>query len=478
MKVLFEGARLITGDNFKPIEQSAFIVEGDRFIAVGRKGEIHVPEGTQRVDLTGKTVMPAMIELHTHLGWWKGTSHGAQNYTRENIHDQLDRFAYCGFSAVLDLGVTIAGNLIYELRDEAPRPGRPLMMTAGHGIVPLDSGPFAPMNKGLHQVATEEQAREAVRKLADRGVRIVKFWSGSRFGKAGMSPSFYRALIDEAHKHNQRTVVDDMEWLPIPGHESDPKDLIRAGVDGFAHATLWKDRVPDDELVTMLAARPHFFLITTLLWMMRSGHRPRLLDEPLFEDLYPFAERDRASECISRGKMMELAVGAQTNPCPCHEDQLAALHSPDDLPAILAREHAMITRTRLSIARLKAAGLRIGLGSDCGGGLPFQGITSHMELENQVAAGLTPMEAIIGATRTGAEILGLNAGMVARGKSADFIVLDANPLDDIANTRWISSVFIRGVKVERDSLKKKSGWTLDAAATVHELERRVQKQLA
>ena len=112
-------------------------------------------------------------------------------------------------------------------------------------------------------------------------------------------------------------------------------------------------------------------------------------------------------------------------------------------------------RLARGIARLNAAGVRIGAGTDGGGqtGDQFVGWTMHTELENMVAAGMTPAEVLVAATRTSAEILGLDdLGMVAPGKSADFVVLDANPLDDITNTRRIADVYLRGRKVDRRSL--------------------------
>jgi imidazolonepropionase-like amidohydrolase len=98
-----------------------------------------------------------------------------------------------------------------------------------------------------------------------------------------------------------------------------------------------------------------------------------------------------------------------------------------------------------NLAKLNAAGVRIVMGTD--GNRPWG---PHEEMEDMVLAGMTPMQVIIAATRNGAEFLGLaDAGTLAAGKSADVIVLDANPLDDITNTRRISSVILRGVTVDR-----------------------------
>jgi imidazolonepropionase-like amidohydrolase len=118
-----------------------------------------------------------------------------------------------------------------------------------------------------------------------------------------------------------------------------------------------------------------------------------------------------------------------------------------------------------NVATLNAAGVTLGLGTDTGGvtGGGYFGLASQIELELLVKAGLTPAQAIVAATRTSAAILGLDQlGTIAAGKSADFIVLDANPLDAIANTRKISAVYLRGAELNRAALRAK--WTMPATA--------------
>src|SRR2546427_12949375 len=129
-QTLFEGARLITGDG-GVIENSAFLVTGNRISQVGRKGEVPLPSGGTRVDLTGKTVMPALVDAHVHMGYRKGLDFSTNNYTRENLSDILDRFAYYGVGAILEAG-TARSDLPYELRRNPP--GGALYLTAGRGF--------------------------------------------------------------------------------------------------------------------------------------------------------------------------------------------------------------------------------------------------------------------------------------------------------------------------------------------------------
>ena len=114
---LFEGARLIDGSGGAPIEDSAFLVVNNRFTEVGRRGNIRVPPGAKRVDLSGKTVIPGLVDGHSHIGYMKNLTSGAQNYTRDNILDHMRRFAYFGVAASQSMG-TDFGELPFQLRDE------------------------------------------------------------------------------------------------------------------------------------------------------------------------------------------------------------------------------------------------------------------------------------------------------------------------------------------------------------------------
>ena len=422
---VFEGARLIVGDGSAPIENAVFLVQNNRFTGIGAKGRLQTPAGAHRVDLSGKTVMPALVDDHVHLGYRKGLSFTADNYTRENLLDTLDRFAYYGVAAVLEAG-TGRGELPFLVRNEVRPIDTPATryLTAGRGFAMPNAGPGVPMRDAAYGVTTEAEARRDVRELAARKPDLIKIWVDDRNGTVEkLKPDLYRAIIDEAHRHHVR-VMAHISAL------DDAKDLVRAGVDGFGHVV--RDRDIDEELLAMLRRRRHVFFEATL-WGERQAiyeRKPAWVDEPVLRDTLSDEEITRLADSFS----------------------IAAS------PSAAQRESAQ--RLLRNVAALHAAGVTLGLGTDTGGvtGGQYFGLATHVEMELLVKAGLTPAQAIVAATQNAAGILGLDQlGTVAAGKSADFLVLDANPLDGIANTRRISTVYLRGAEVDRAELKAK--WT-------------------
>src|SRR5262249_38455067 len=224
---VFEGARLITGDGGTPIEGSAFVIQNGRITAVGRRGEVRVPDGATRIDLTGKTVIPALIDAHSHIGYMRNLTSGPQNYTRENILDHMEKFAYFGVAASMALGSDF-GDLPYQLRDEiaaGKHPTAARFVTAGRGLAPPDE--MRDMRHSAHRITTVDEARVAVRDLAAHKAAIVKTWVDTRNGTIKpLAPELYIAIIDEAHKNNLRVTV---HATALP----DVKALVRADVDGL-----------------------------------------------------------------------------------------------------------------------------------------------------------------------------------------------------------------------------------------------------
>ena len=202
--MLYEGARLIAGDGRAPIADSAFLVERGTITRVGKKGELTAPAGAGRVNLTGKTVMPALINAHGHPGFQRGLTYSADNFTRETIIDDLNRALYFGVVAVQSQGIE-KGDITYQIRadQEAGTLGGARLRIAGRGIGAPNAGPGGAAYAGIaYEVTTEDQARKAVQELAARKVNLVKIWVDDRNGRAPrLSPNLFRAIIDEGHKH-------------------------------------------------------------------------------------------------------------------------------------------------------------------------------------------------------------------------------------------------------------------------------------
>ena len=439
---VFEGARLITGDG-NTIENSSFIVENNRFTSVGRRVDVQVPRGAARVDLTGKTVMPTMVDLHGHIGFQnvaEGTM-SKETFTRENLIDHLQRLAYHGVGAIVGIGDLVSrsdlrggrthwGDVPLRVRDETI-PNAALFKTAGPGMAWPGAGAQGHPSRAdvMYPVTTVEEAREAVQDYVRMKPEFIKIWVDNRDGRVKtLTPPLYRAIIEEAHKHN----------VPVGVHNvtlANAKELMRAGVEGWLHVPVRQGEAADDELIAIVKERiarndrPIMWMTPGLqtAWMNTQGQRPAWLDDPLLRESYsPQHIREYWGD-----PLMKMT------------------------PEAIERVRKNLVLDGSNAMKLRAAGMRIVMGTDTGQSRFFIGYFNHMALESYVAIGMTPAEAIVAATRDSAEIAKVNSGMVAPGRSADFIVLDANPIENIANTRRIIKVYLRGQEVPRAAMTAK-----------------------
>ena len=381
---VFEGARLITGDGSAPIMDAAFVVDNGRFTAVGRKGQISVPAGAAHVDLSGKTVIPAIIDAHKHLA-----------VTRDALVDQLQHFAYYGVGVAMSMGQD-TGDVAFQVRQETI-PNAARNRSAGRGL----TGPEPGRTEAPYWVKTEAEARKDVQELAQKKVDLVKIWVDDRdHTVTKLSPALYSAIIDEAHKHNLRTIAHIFTL-------EDAKGVLRAGIDAFAHSV--RDKDVDDEFVNMMKAKPNMIV------------------DPNLPDRGVKVDRSWLRESMTAEEFQKVQAESKDDP----------------------KAQAFFGIQSRNLRRLNAAGIKIALGTD--GAIPW---AAHEEMVDMVASGMTPAQVLVASTRNAAELLGLkDVGTVTSGKSADFVVLDANPLDDITNTRRINTVYLRGGQVDRAALR-------------------------
>ena len=380
---VFEGARLIVGDGSAAIEDAVFVVEGDRITQAGQRADVEIPENATHVDLSGKTVIPALVNTHVHLA-----------STRAERIDQLQHMAYYGAGLAVSLGLD-DGDVAFEMRDEVIADGA-RSRTAGRGITAPEEG----RTEVPIWITSEAEARTAVQELAANQVDLIKIWVDTRNDQfVKLTPALYGAVIDEAHSEGLRVTAHIFNL-------EDAKGLLRAGIDAFAHGI--RDRDIDDELVALWSERPNVVLVPNLPNPGVAG------DLSWLSGTVPAADLQRMQEAQRDRPAAQESFGIQAR----------------------------------NLARLSQAGITVAFGTD--GSTPW---AVHQEMEDMVRSGMTPAQVIVAATRNSAELMQMtDIGTVEVGKSADFIVLDANPLDDITNTRRISEVYLRGTAVDREAL--------------------------
>jgi imidazolonepropionase-like amidohydrolase len=417
---------VITVDGRDTVAQAIAIGNGV-IVAVGTSAEIRARAGADArvVDLAGKVVMPALISTHVHPGFQKRAAYVAANYTRDTVMIDLNRALYFGISVVQSQGIE-RGDVLYRIRADqaAGTLGGAKLLVAGRGIGAPNAGPGAAAYAGIaYEITNEAEARRAVEQLAASRVDLVKIWVDDRSGRAPqLAPALYRAVIDASHQRDLRVNAHVF-------YHADAEGLVAAGIDGLVH--LVRDVEMSDRLIAEIVERNVYVNanISSPRRATQVGIPPWLTSaDPMLKLLM---------ESVAREEIVKMET---------------TFRQRDPLAAADARERYGILERSLS--KLSAAGANVVLGADTGVEDHLFGLAEHLELQAMVDAGMTPAQVLVAATSRAAEYLHLrDRGSLVPGKRADLLVLDANPLDDIVNTRRIAATFIDGVEIDRAALR-------------------------
>ncbi len=392
--VALTGARLFDGTGRAPLEQSTLVIRNGRIEAVGAAT---VPDDAVRIDLTGKTIVPGLINAHGHLN-----SGQPDQPIRERLAGQLRLYADYGVTTVVVLGIG-ANDLedAVTLREEQE-----------HGT--LDRARVYVAGPSLQNLETAEEARARVDSYADAGADIVKIHVTGN--PDDMTPAVYGALIDQAHTRGLR-VASHLYFL------QDARGLVDAGVDVIAHSV--RDQDVDAALIAEINRRNVGYVptLTRDLALIVYETTPAFFSDPFFL---------RGVNAYRR----EMTLLSD----PVRQEQLRAGSEQQAIKQALEQG-------KRNLKTLSDAGVLIALGTDSGTNEGrWQGYFEHTELEMMVEAGLSPAQALVAATGGAARAMGLDRqlGTLQPGLWADLLVLNDNPIDDIRATRQIHSVWIAG----------------------------------
>jgi imidazolonepropionase-like amidohydrolase len=404
--VAFTNARVIDGTGAAPVEGATIVVSDGKIQAVGRN--VTIPAGATRVDASGKTILPGLINAHGHL-----QADSSKRPARDRLTAQLRMYADYGITTVQVLGLPL---------DDVPD-GIKLRDESRPGGAAVDRARVLIAAASLRNLKTEQEARDWANKYADMKVDIIKMHITG--GPMDMTPAVYGALIDQAHKRGLRTAAH-LFYL------RDAKGLLEKGIDVIAHSI--RDLPVDQATIAAIKARDVEYIPTLTRDIATFVYEGT---PPYFTDAFFTRHIPNSYYSAEMAKLKD----------PANQEKIKKDKAAQDIKPAL-------DQGRKNLKTLSDAGVTIALGTDTGTNEgQWQGYFEHIELEEMVKSGLTPMQVLVAATGGAAKAANIQQqlGTIAAGKQADLLVLTANPLTDIRNTRQIDSVWIGGRRLNTTS---------------------------
>jgi imidazolonepropionase-like amidohydrolase len=400
--VVFVGATIIDGTGAEPIHDAVLVTHQGRIVDVGNKAEVNIPEGALVNDVSGKTIMPGIINGHGHVGEVKGIAGG--NYSRDNVVDNLSIYARYGITTVVSLGGDKKECEPVRAVNDTLSANHARLFIAGEVI----------------NGKTPAEALTVVDSNHHMGVDFMKIRVDDNLGTSPkMTEVMYRAIINHSHELGYK-IATHMYYL------EDARKLLDAGSDFLAHSV--RDLPVDDAFIGLIKEKKVAYCptLTRELSTFVYGDTADFFTDPFFSREFD-------------------SVTIQPLKDPTRQLQIRNSES--------AKKYKQQLPTAMdNLKKLSDNGVPIVFGTDSGVPTRFIGYFEHIEMKMMQDAGLTPMQIIVSASKNAAEYLGLkDLGTLSPGHWADFLILDANPLADITNARKISAVYIGGDEVTKNS---------------------------
>ncbi len=396
----FTGATILDGNGANPIQNGVLLIRNGQVVAVGPKEKIEIPEIAVVQDVTGKFIMPGIINGHGHVGDVQGIEPG--HYSLQNLLDNLGLYARYGVTTVVSLGGDKKEAEPLRAIHDSITTQRARLFIAGEVITGK----------------TPAEALVVVEKNHQLGVDFMKIRVDDQLGTAPKMPAnVYRAVIKRSHQLGYKIATHMYS-------QADARNLLIAGSDLLAHSV--RDQPVDAAFIQLLKKKKVGYCptLTRELSTFVYGNTPAFFQDPFFRRAYD-----------------SLTIQPLTD--PAHQLQMRQSKS-----AQTYQQQLPVAKANLK--KLSDQGIPIVFGTDSGMPARFMGYFEHLEMEMMAEAGLTPNQIIISATKNAAKYLGLkHVGTLSRGNWADFLVLDADPLMDIRNVRKLNGVYIGGEKVEK-----------------------------
>jgi imidazolonepropionase-like amidohydrolase len=417
------GATIIDGDGGAPIPDGVVILRGDRIEAVGPRSTIAIPANAERIDLTGKWITPGLIDAHVHFFQSGGLYTRPDSvdlrtvrpyaddlgWSKSHLDETFRRYLASGVTSVVDAGGPLWN---FDVREAAAKSSAaPRVAVAGPLIATEPTQPQQRMNLGdppIISAATPEEAADLARKLLPHKPDLIKIWGiGQGLEGAARVKAITQAVAAVAHPAGVRVAVHATE-LELA------RAALEGGADVLAHSV---EDAPVDPAFIALAKQRNAVYMTTL--MVYEGYNDAFKAAP---SLSAFERRFGSPDIIATLTQAPEAYRGVAIP----------------LPLAIANPNAV---------KMREAGVRVAAGTDAGNIGTLHGPALHRELELLVAAGFTPGQALTAATRDAAYAFSPapDIGLIKPGYRADLLVLDADPLDSIANLQRIDQVWSRGV---------------------------------